>query len=78
MFAKEIQSFKSWLECTPVAHDRLWNRKLEAISPLEIQLFYARAGLRGHKTSRSRRSTVSNLRSSSAQFRARCRLPHWA
>lgn len=49
MFAKEIQSFKSWLECTPVADDRLWNRKLEAISPLEIQLFYARAGLRGHK-----------------------------
>lgn len=44
-----LKSVKSWLLGHPTAGDRLWGREALAISEMEIQLFYARASLNGHK-----------------------------
>lgn len=49
MLVSDIPSFSTWLASTQFANDRLWSRHLEQISETEIQLFYARAGLRGLK-----------------------------
>lgn len=45
MLAVEVGGFGDWLRDSPMRNDRLWARHLEQVSPLEIQLFYARAGL---------------------------------
>lgn len=47
MFANEVGGFGQWLSTTPLADDRFWQRPLERISEVEIQLFYARARLKG-------------------------------
>lgn len=49
MLVSDIPSFKTRLAQSPLVDDRLWARDLEQISDLEIQLFYARAHLRGLK-----------------------------
>lgn len=49
MLVSDIPSFQQWLSQSPLADDRLWRRDLAQISELEIQLFYARAHLRGLK-----------------------------
>lgn len=54
MLVSDIPSFSAWLSSTQFAHDRLWFRHLEQISETEIQLFYARAGLRGLKREAAR------------------------
>jgi len=43
----ELPSVRSWLPGHPTAGDPLWNRDPLAVSEMEIQLFYARAGLQG-------------------------------
>jgi hypothetical protein len=48
MQAREVGQFSTWLQTSPFVDDRLWQRPVEAISDTEIQLFYARAGLKGH------------------------------
>jgi hypothetical protein len=47
MRATQLQPFNDWLSSTVLLQDRLWQRELSQISEMEIQLFYARAGLHG-------------------------------
>lgn len=47
MRATQLPQFNNWLSATVLLNDRLWQRELAQISEMEIQLFYARAGLRG-------------------------------
>lgn len=49
MRASELRNFGPWLPSSPLADDRFWNRDLELVSDTELQLFYARAGLKGLK-----------------------------
>lgn len=47
MLASELDSFGGWLATSPLADDRIWRRELELVGDAELQLFYARASLRG-------------------------------
>lgn len=47
MLATQLPEFEKWLKTTELAQDRMWHRDLERISDTELQLFYARARLRG-------------------------------
>lgn len=42
----ELKGFGDWVAGTALANDRLWQRDLDVVSELEVQLLYARAGLR--------------------------------
>lgn len=46
----DLASVHRWLPSHPCAHDSLWQREALAVSEGELQLFYARAGLRGLRT----------------------------
>lgn len=50
MRATQVGKFGSWLASTAVSEDRLWQRELDQISPLEIQTFYARASQAGQRS----------------------------
>jgi hypothetical protein len=61
MRAREVGQFGTWLETSSFSDDRLWNRPLSHISELEVQLFYARAGLKGQ--AREAREAIDQLQS---------------
>jgi len=49
MRASLLPGFSTWLKSSPLSGDRIWSRPLGGINPVEVQLFYARAGLLGLK-----------------------------
>jgi hypothetical protein len=49
MLVRHIGGFGETLVNTPVGQDRLWNRPVAQVSESEIQLFYARMALAGHR-----------------------------
>jgi hypothetical protein len=50
MRAVDLETFERWVGGTPLVKDRLWRRPVEDITPLEVQLLYARAGLVGMRS----------------------------
>jgi hypothetical protein len=46
----ELASLQSWLSQHPLARDPIWAREALAVNEMEIQLFYARAGMDGLRT----------------------------
>lgn len=44
----ELSGLRTWLPQHPTAADQFWQRNPMQVSDMEIQLFYARAGLNGH------------------------------
>lgn len=45
----ELASVRDWLPAHVTAADRLWQREADAVSEMELQLFYARAQLAGQR-----------------------------
>lgn len=50
MWARELGSFEKWLSGSAVSDDVFWTRELGELAPIDIQLFYARCGLKGRKS----------------------------
>jgi hypothetical protein len=52
----DLNSVQFWLPQHPTAHDSLWQRQVGDVSETDIQLFYARAGLK-----RQRRAAIDAI-----------------
>lgn len=49
MLFGELGAFAPMLNNSPLREDRIWQRPMAEVSETEIQFFYARAGLAGHR-----------------------------
>lgn len=45
----QLLEVAEWLASTPVGQDRLWRQEIGTISEMDIQLYYARSTLAGHR-----------------------------